>query len=122
MTENLKLPRKLSEELKSPPPQRPSHADVIEHLERWANSPGLQPPTSSGARTGPDLLEAGRNNGENQGSTQRRPAQQASAGPANKIVTKPPFPVLKAMPPRSPPAAPGASVSLESTPDTRLPS
>ena len=32
MTENLKLPRKLSEERKSPPPQRPSHADVIEIL------------------------------------------------------------------------------------------
>ena len=48
MTENLKLPRKLSEERKSPPPpRRPSHADVIENLERWANSPGLQPPKSS---------------------------------------------------------------------------
>jgi hypothetical protein len=47
MTENIKLPRKLSEERKSPPPRRPSHADVIENLDRWANSPGLQPPTSS---------------------------------------------------------------------------
>ena len=44
MTEHLKLPRKLSEERKSPPPRRPSHADVIENLDRWANSPGLQPP------------------------------------------------------------------------------
>ncbi len=46
MTETIKLPRKLSEERKPPPPQRPSHADVIENLDRWANSPGLQPPTS----------------------------------------------------------------------------
>ena len=44
MTENIKLPRKLSEEAKPPPPRRPSHADVIENLDRWANSPGLQPP------------------------------------------------------------------------------
>jgi len=44
MTEIIKLPRKLSEEPKSQPPQRPSHADVIENLDRWANSPGLQPP------------------------------------------------------------------------------
>jgi hypothetical protein len=44
MTENIKLPRKLSEEQEPAPPRRPSHADVIENLERWANSPGLQPP------------------------------------------------------------------------------
>jgi len=44
MTENIKLPRKLSEERRPPPPRRPSHADVIENLDRWANSPGLQPP------------------------------------------------------------------------------
>ena len=44
MTENIKLPRKLSEERKPPPPRRPSHANVIENLDRWANSPGLQPP------------------------------------------------------------------------------
>ena len=44
MTENVKLPRKLSEERKPPPPRRPSHADVIENLDRWANSPELQPP------------------------------------------------------------------------------
>ena len=48
MAKNVKLPRKLSEERKSPPPQRPSHADVIENLERWANSPGLRPPASPG--------------------------------------------------------------------------
>jgi ABC-type thiamine transport system substrate-binding protein len=51
MTENIKLPRKLSEERKPPPPRRPSHADVIETLDRWANSPGLQPPKSSEGRT-----------------------------------------------------------------------
>ena len=50
MTVNLKLPRKLSEERKSPPPQRSSHADVIENLDRWANSPGIQPPASSGEK------------------------------------------------------------------------
>jgi hypothetical protein len=44
MTEIIKLPRKLSEERKLQPPLRPSHADVIENLERWANSAGLQPP------------------------------------------------------------------------------
>jgi hypothetical protein len=47
MTENVKLPRKLSEEREPPPPRRPSHARVIENLDRWANSPGLQPPESS---------------------------------------------------------------------------
>lgn len=51
MTENIKLPRKLSEEQKSPPPRRPSHADVIENLDRWANSPELQPPTLSDEKT-----------------------------------------------------------------------
>ena len=50
MTENIKLPRKLSEE-KPPPPRRPSHANVIENLDRWANSPGLQPPKSSEEKT-----------------------------------------------------------------------
>jgi hypothetical protein len=44
MTDLLKLPRKLSEEPKPQPPLRPSHADVIENLDRWANSAGLQPP------------------------------------------------------------------------------
>jgi hypothetical protein len=51
MTENIKLPRKLSEEPKSPPPRRPSHARVIENLDRWANSPGLQPPKISDRET-----------------------------------------------------------------------
>jgi hypothetical protein len=40
MTENLKLPRKLSEERKSPPPQRPSHADVIEKSRPLGQQPG----------------------------------------------------------------------------------
>ena len=44
MIATIKLPRKLSEERKPLPPRRPSHANVIENLERWANSPGLQPP------------------------------------------------------------------------------
>lgn len=47
MTENVKLPRKLSEEREPPPPRRPSHANVIENLDRWANSPELQPPKPS---------------------------------------------------------------------------
>jgi len=51
MTENIKLPRKLSEEQKPPSPLRPSHAVVIENLDRWANSPELQPPKSSEEKT-----------------------------------------------------------------------
>ena len=26
------------------PPTRPSHEKVVENLDKWANSPGLQPP------------------------------------------------------------------------------
>ena len=44
MTEQVKLPRKLSEERELPPARRPSHQKVIENIDRWANSPGLQPP------------------------------------------------------------------------------
>lgn len=44
MPDEIKLPRKLSEEPQAPKPRRPSHARVIEQLDRWANSPGLQPP------------------------------------------------------------------------------
>lgn len=51
MTEEIKLPRKLSEEPKAPKPRRPSHQRVIENLDRWANSPGLQPPKSSEQKT-----------------------------------------------------------------------
>ena len=44
MTDQVRLPRKLSEEPEAPQPVRPSHRQVIEYVERWANSPGLQPP------------------------------------------------------------------------------
>ncbi|WGS20417.1 MULTISPECIES: hypothetical protein [unclassified Bradyrhizobium] len=47
MPEQVKLPRKLSQEPGAPAPQRPSHQRIIEELDRWANSPGLQPPTDS---------------------------------------------------------------------------
>ena len=50
MPDEVKLPRKLSEERDAPAPLRPSHERVIEELDRWANSPGLQPPTASEAR------------------------------------------------------------------------
>jgi hypothetical protein len=50
MTEEIKLPRKLSEELRAPTPQRPSHQRVIENLDRWVNSPGLQPPRLPGRK------------------------------------------------------------------------
>ena len=50
MTESIKLPRKPSVEQRLLP-RRPSHADIIENLERWANSPGLQPPKSSDEKT-----------------------------------------------------------------------
>ena len=51
MTEDIKLPRKLSDEPKAPKARRPSHENVIENLDRWANSPGLQPPTLPSAKT-----------------------------------------------------------------------
>ncbi|WP_275196630.1 hypothetical protein [Bradyrhizobium sp. CSA207] len=44
MTDKVRLPRKLSEEPEAPKPVRASHQKVIEQVERWANSPGLQPP------------------------------------------------------------------------------
>ena len=44
MTETPKLRRRPSDERQPQPTLRPSHADVIENLERWANSAGLQPP------------------------------------------------------------------------------
>jgi hypothetical protein len=44
MKNPVKLPRKLSEEPNPPRPRRASHQQVIDNLERWANSPGLQPP------------------------------------------------------------------------------
>ena len=48
---DLRLVRQLSEEPKAPKPRRASHEKVIENLERWANSPGLQPPESPEAKT-----------------------------------------------------------------------
>jgi hypothetical protein len=51
VTELIKLPRKLSEEAGPPEPRRPSHAKIIEDLDRWANSPGLQPPAPPDAKT-----------------------------------------------------------------------
>jgi hypothetical protein len=52
MPEPFKLPRKLPDEQKPSPPRRPSHADVIENLERWAYSPGLQPPKTADGKSG----------------------------------------------------------------------
>lgn len=44
MTDQIKLPRALSEEPNAPKPRRPSHQKIIENLDRWANSSELQPP------------------------------------------------------------------------------
>ncbi|WP_247496889.1 hypothetical protein [Bradyrhizobium sp. 149] len=44
MTNEVRLPRTTAEEGDAPKPVRPSHQKVIEQVERWANSPGLQPP------------------------------------------------------------------------------
>ena len=51
MTNEIKLPRKLSDEPKAPMPRRPSHENVIANIDRWANSPGLQPPTMPATKT-----------------------------------------------------------------------
>ncbi|APG14141.1 hypothetical protein BKD09_37885 [Bradyrhizobium japonicum] len=51
MAEEVRLPRKLSEEPEAPKPVRPSHQKVIEQVERWANSSGLQPPRTEDAKT-----------------------------------------------------------------------
>jgi hypothetical protein len=51
MTEDINLPRKLPDEPKAPKPRRPSHEKVIENIDRWANSPGLQPPTLPQTKT-----------------------------------------------------------------------
>jgi hypothetical protein len=42
MKQDSKLPRSPKESL--PPPRRPSHERILENLDKWANSPGLQPP------------------------------------------------------------------------------
>lgn len=51
MTDEVRLPRKLSEEPKPAKPVRPSHQKVIDQVERWVNSPGLQPPRTEDAKT-----------------------------------------------------------------------
>jgi hypothetical protein len=51
MTENIKLPRRLSDEPKAPKPRRPSHERVIDNIDLWANSAGLQPPSLPEAKT-----------------------------------------------------------------------
>jgi hypothetical protein len=35
---------KQSRKPKDKPPTRPSHEKVVENVDKWANSPGLQPP------------------------------------------------------------------------------
>jgi hypothetical protein len=44
MTDQTKLPRTLSKEQDAPKPLRPSHQKILENVDRWANSCGLQPP------------------------------------------------------------------------------
>ena len=41
MSNDMKLPRPPKD---AKPPNRPSHERVLENLDKWANSPGLQPP------------------------------------------------------------------------------
>jgi hypothetical protein len=41
-TDKIELPAKVKER---PPPRRPSYERVIENIEKWANSSGLQKPT-----------------------------------------------------------------------------
>ncbi|WP_076864819.1 hypothetical protein [Bradyrhizobium mercantei] len=50
MPEQVKLPRKLSQEPGGSSKLRPSHRRVIEELDRWANSAGLQPPSRGQSR------------------------------------------------------------------------
>ncbi|MET4797963.1 hypothetical protein [Bradyrhizobium sp. LB11.1] len=51
MTDEDRLPRKLSEGSEAQKPMRPSHQKIIDQVERWANSPGLQPPRTDNAKT-----------------------------------------------------------------------
>ncbi len=39
-----KLPKSPRSPTEPKPAKRPSHDSVLENLDRWANSPGLQPP------------------------------------------------------------------------------
>jgi hypothetical protein len=41
MDKEIKQPRKPKDPT---PPARPSHDQVAEYVDKWANSPGLQPP------------------------------------------------------------------------------
>ncbi|MGY3238960.1 hypothetical protein ACVWZ4_000419 [Bradyrhizobium sp. USDA 4472] len=50
MTDEVRLPRKLADEPEGSKPVRPSHQKVIDQVERWANSPGLQPPRKEDAK------------------------------------------------------------------------
>ncbi|GKQ53294.1 hypothetical protein BRSPCE3_41490 [Bradyrhizobium sp. Ce-3] len=52
MPGQVKLPRKLSQEPGAPSTLRPSHRRIIEDLDRWANSPGLRPPSDEERRDG----------------------------------------------------------------------
>jgi hypothetical protein len=51
MTDDIKLPRMLSEEPDASKPLRPSHQKIIENLDRWANSRELQPPRLPDSKT-----------------------------------------------------------------------
>jgi hypothetical protein len=51
MTDEVRLPRKPSNETDVPKPVRPSHQKIIEQVERWANSAGLRPPRTEDAKT-----------------------------------------------------------------------
>lgn len=51
MSDEIKLPRALTEERDAPKPRRPSHEKVIKNLDRWANSFELQPPTLPARKT-----------------------------------------------------------------------
>lgn len=44
MEKETKLPQNPQNPQEQKPPQRPSHQRVHENLEKWATSPGLQPP------------------------------------------------------------------------------
>lgn len=50
MIGNPKPPRKPPDKPGAPAPGRPSHERIIEELDRWINSPGLQPPTGDSTK------------------------------------------------------------------------
>lgn len=51
MTDPEQSPRNPSRDPDAQKPVRPSHQKVIEEVERWANSPGLQPPRTRDEKT-----------------------------------------------------------------------